>query len=463
MPLALFALVTLLSMVNATRPPPRAQLRVHHPLHDRPRRCGSRGRSSAEDWVQVAIKTYIVVATISGALGPLALYLPLPGSDTFLYFGTRAEGLFKDPNVYAAFLVPAAIILLEELTTPRLLRLAPEPCDRGVRPRARSASSSPTRAPPGSTTRSRSPSSSLVQASRQGGLRRAVKSIVLLGVERRRRPRRARGDRLARVPAAALAPRRPTTTQRFANQTSAIDDMTRHIFGYGPGQSEVLLPLSTHSSFIRAAFEQGLLGLAYAGARPPRDADLRPASSPVRAARRERRRHCGAARHLARADRRTASSSTRCTGVISGSSRAHLVRLRDARRHAVQTRAARLDRLAPTAQRSQGSRATWPIGTLMSMLNRAAHESRRASARTPASPPPALRSTHRRPSGRPPLRAQVSLRQAVGRIALLWTVCLRDLQAVGRRHRRGRSGRRRSSPSIWLVVHPLGRHSCTAP
>ena len=74
-----------------------------------------------ESWAHVAMKTYLVVAIISGALGPIALYLPLPAQHLFIYFGSRAEGLFKDPNVYAAFLVPAAIILLEEVTAPRLL------------------------------------------------------------------------------------------------------------------------------------------------------------------------------------------------------------------------------------------------------------------------------------------------------------------------------------------------------
>ena len=50
--------------------------------------------------------------------------------------------------------------------------------------------------------------------------------------------------------------------QRFANQHNALADMTHHVFGYGPGQVEVILPIATHSYFARAAFEQGLLGVA---------------------------------------------------------------------------------------------------------------------------------------------------------------------------------------------------------
>ena len=38
--------------------------------------------------------------------------------------------------------------------------------------------------------------------------------------------------------------------------------MFRHLFGFGPGQTEVLRPLSSHSTIVRAAFEQGFLGLA---------------------------------------------------------------------------------------------------------------------------------------------------------------------------------------------------------
>ena len=50
-------------------------------------------------------------------------------------------------------------------------------------------------------------------------------------------------------------------SQRFANQSSAFTDMTRHALGYGPGQTEIRLPLSTHSAFARTAYEQGLLGI----------------------------------------------------------------------------------------------------------------------------------------------------------------------------------------------------------
>jgi hypothetical protein len=65
---------------------------------------------------------YISAAVASAALGTLALFVPFPGSQLFVT-GPRAQGLFKDPNVFGAFLVPAALLLMEEAAAPRLLRL----------------------------------------------------------------------------------------------------------------------------------------------------------------------------------------------------------------------------------------------------------------------------------------------------------------------------------------------------
>ena len=210
-------------------------------------------------WTHVAMKTYLIVAIISGALGPVALYLPLPGKSTFVYFDTRAEGLFKDPNVYAAFLVPAAIILLEEVTAPRLLawRRSVVIAAFGVVSIgvvvAYSRAAWLNYALAVATL-------VFIQATRRGGFKRAFKSIALLVV-------------CGLAGLAVLAASGSLTflqqrshlesydTQRFSNQTSAFSSMTHHVFGYGPGQADVLLPLSTHSSFVRAAFEQGLLGI----------------------------------------------------------------------------------------------------------------------------------------------------------------------------------------------------------
>jgi hypothetical protein len=209
---------------------------------------------------RIAVKAYLAAAIISGILGPLALYGPLPGKQTFLYYGQRAEGLFKDPNVYSAFLVPAALILLEEVNSPRLLTWRRSRVIAAFGAVSIGIVVAYSRAAwldfvVGIVTLV------TVQASRHGGLRRAVRSVGLLV---------AAG--IAGLTVLILSGSfsffqsrshlQQYDQQRFANQHNALADMTHHVFGYGPGQVEVILPIATHSYFARAAFEQGLLGVA---------------------------------------------------------------------------------------------------------------------------------------------------------------------------------------------------------
>ncbi len=48
---------------------------------------------------------------------------------------------------------------------------------------------------------------------------------------------------------------------RFQNQATAVDYVITYPLGAGPGQSEALLHLSTHSLYIRLLFETGIIGL----------------------------------------------------------------------------------------------------------------------------------------------------------------------------------------------------------
>ena len=66
-------------------------------------------------------RCYVAAAVVSAIVSSLALFVPFPGHDAFTRIG-RAEGLFKDPNVFGPFLVPAALIVMEEILSPRLLR-----------------------------------------------------------------------------------------------------------------------------------------------------------------------------------------------------------------------------------------------------------------------------------------------------------------------------------------------------
>lgn len=258
-PLGGFVLVTLLSIINA-RDLHRAIKFEFITLYMIALAVWLTWVFADRAWTSIAVRSYVWAAIVSGALGPLALYGPLPGKQSFLYAGQRAEGLFKDPNVYSAFLVPAALILLEEINSPRILAWR--------RKRVIAAFGVVSIGIVVAYSRAAwldfvvgIAALLAVQASRAGGLRRALRSIGLLVLAG-----------LAGLAVLILSgsfsffqERSHLQTydqQRFANQHNALADMTHHVFGYGPGQVEVVLPIATHSYFARAAFEQGLLGVA---------------------------------------------------------------------------------------------------------------------------------------------------------------------------------------------------------
>jgi hypothetical protein len=261
LPLALFALLTLVSMLNADKMSAAVRFELIT-LYMLVLAVWLSWAFANPRWVSVAMRTYVVVAIASAALAPIALYLPIPGAlkSVLIYGGVRAKGLFKDPNVYSPFLVPAALILLEELSRPRLLAWRRKVVALSFLVVTVGVVIAYSRAGwlnyvIGVATLV------CVQAARRGGLRLAVRSTSLLvgcGVLG-----------LALLSAtgslAFLQERSHLQSydqQRFANQSVAVSDLTRHVFGYGPGQSEIRLPLATHETFARSAFEQGLLGLA---------------------------------------------------------------------------------------------------------------------------------------------------------------------------------------------------------
>jgi O-antigen ligase/polysaccharide polymerase Wzy-like membrane protein len=73
---------------------------------------------------RVLVVAYLVAALVSAVLGSLPFLFPFSGLDLFTTEGGfRAQALFKDPNVYGPFLVPAALILVDEIISPRLILL----------------------------------------------------------------------------------------------------------------------------------------------------------------------------------------------------------------------------------------------------------------------------------------------------------------------------------------------------
>jgi O-antigen ligase len=207
---------------------------------------------------RVVLRAYIVAAIFSAAIAVLALFLAFPGHD-FLVRGPRAQGLFKDPNVLGPFLVPAALMLLEETIAPRLLqaRLATKLVGLSIL-----------------TT------GILFAFSRAAWLNFVIGALVMFVVLSLRRGggRRALtfvvvGISAAAVLFAALALTSSFTflserarlqaydTQRFGAQHSGIELAVKYPLGIGPGQFEKVSPISAHSTYVRALSEEGVLGL----------------------------------------------------------------------------------------------------------------------------------------------------------------------------------------------------------
>jgi O-antigen ligase len=206
---------------------------------------------------RLVLVAYLAGATLSAALACLALVAPFPGAEA-LVDGPRAQGLFKDPNVFGPFLVPAVLLLMEETVAPRLLRfrlatklLLLSVLTVGV----------------------------VFSFSRAAWLNLALGAVVLLAVLALRRggARRAitlllvtlvAGTALFGVVAATgslgflteRAALQDYDTQRFSAQESGLELAADHPLGIGPGQFERVSELSAHSTFVRSLAEEGVVG-----------------------------------------------------------------------------------------------------------------------------------------------------------------------------------------------------------
>lgn len=212
-----------------------------------------------------AIKAYVLTAIAASLIGIAAVKVPgFPLKGTLTFGGERAQGFFKDPNVYGPFMVPAAAIVLEELGRPRLL---------GWRTRTTFLALCVLVA------------GNIYAFSRAGWLNLAVAFFVIGAVYALRRRGLGASLRitlavllcggagfglLAATGSLGFLEQRGHVTQsydatRFATQSEELGRATVHVLGYGPGQSEATLGHSTHSLYVRVVYEQGPLGLALLG------------------------------------------------------------------------------------------------------------------------------------------------------------------------------------------------------
>jgi O-antigen ligase len=207
---------------------------------------------------RVVLRAYVAAAVVSAAVAVLALFVAFPGHSIFVS-GPRAQGLFKDPNVLGPFLVPAALLLLEETVAPRLLR-------------ARLATKV--------ALISILTVGIVFSFSRAAWLNFVVGAFVMFCVLALRRGggRRAVSFMVAAVSATAVlfaalavtssfaflserARFQAYDVQRFGAQLSGIELAAKYPLGIGPGQFEQVSPISAHSTYVRALSEEGVLGL----------------------------------------------------------------------------------------------------------------------------------------------------------------------------------------------------------
>jgi O-antigen ligase len=201
---------------------------------------------------------YVAAAVVSAVVSTLALIVPFPGHHLFTRIG-RAEGLFKDPNVFGPFLVPAALIVLEEILSPRLLRGRRATKVLGFLVLTLGVLFSYSRAAWLNLVLGLLVVL-VVLAFRRGGGRRAVRalSIIVVAVV-------AVGAAVTFTGSLTFLEQRAKVqtydTSRFSAQSESIALAQRHPFGIGPGQFEKRVGIATHSMYARALAEQGVPGL----------------------------------------------------------------------------------------------------------------------------------------------------------------------------------------------------------
>jgi O-antigen ligase len=207
---------------------------------------------------RLVLRGLLVAAVFSAIIGTLAPFLPFAIAENW-HSGGRAKALFEDPNVFGPFLVLPALIVVEELLHPRLLRARRATkllifliLAVGI----------------------------LFAFSRAAWLNAAVGAVVMTGVFALRRG----GGRKAAVLTVTVitslfvlagtiaitgegdflqerARFQVYDSERFAAQESGIELVTSYPLGVGPGQFEKVVGYAAHSTYIRALAEHGFLGL----------------------------------------------------------------------------------------------------------------------------------------------------------------------------------------------------------
>jgi O-antigen ligase len=208
--------------------------------------------------VRRIVRWYVIGAVASALLSTLALVAPFPGHHLFTRIG-RAEGLFKDPNVFGPFLVPAALILLEEALMPRLFSWR-----RSVKVAlflilALGVLFSYSRAAWLNLVAGLAVMV-VVFSFRRGAGRQAARAVALVLIASV-----ALGAVVSFTGSLSFLEHRARVQSydngRFGAQAESVKWAMRHPLGLGPGQFEKYAQISAHSMYARALAEEGIAGL----------------------------------------------------------------------------------------------------------------------------------------------------------------------------------------------------------
>ena len=265
--LAVFFTLNLFSAVEAVEPA-RALVYMTITLYLLVFSVWFAGYIDSPDKTRMFVKVYVASAFVFALLSSMALFGSFPGSTLLLTSdGLRAEGLFQDPNVYGPFLIPAALIVLEELINPRLLSLGATKKGLVFAVLVVGTILSYSRAAWISTVIGVIVLL-VVLAMRQGGSRRAFAGLIVISVVAM-----VGVTVVSATGSVGFLQERATLqsydSERFLAQRTGLELAFQKPVGIGPGQFEGrsivetgnTYPVATHSIYVRALAEQGLLGL----------------------------------------------------------------------------------------------------------------------------------------------------------------------------------------------------------
>jgi O-antigen ligase len=208
---------------------------------------------------KLLLTAFVYGASAVGALGTLALWVDPLASVGFEPDFYRAQSSFQDPNVFGHFLIPAMLLVLDELLVPRLL-----PGGRLVKLALLASITL----------------GILFSYSRSAWAGAVLGAVVVFSVHVLRRGGSGRAFRLVVLAAAASLAIAGTISStgsganideraklqrydedRFATQRAGLALAASHPLGIGPGQFEERLRIAAHSTYVRAVAEHGVLGL----------------------------------------------------------------------------------------------------------------------------------------------------------------------------------------------------------